>query len=49
MNLCGDVSDISLLNALRDDRVGYGLDDCDSIPDRGRDFFSLRHRVQTGS
>jgi len=26
-----------------------GLDDRGSIPERGREFFSLRHRVQTGS
>jgi len=31
-------------------RVGYGLDNKDSVPDRGSDgIFSLHHHVQTGS
>jgi len=30
-------------------RVGYGVDDRDSIHSRGSDkIFSLRHRIQTG-
>jgi len=29
--------------------IGYGLDDRGLILTRGRDFSSLRHRVQSGS